>query len=151
MMAVFFTVIMLTVYLTVLLKGKLFTGFRLELAEVEVKKYRDEEYEIESELGVKTLLFLVFYSIPLILIDVALVCVGLQHDPYLYPSLVMLTYLIFVVVTSLANKKKKPDLSTDEKVEKYLKKVKKKYTLRGTLVSLLWISYFVYLLYILIL
>ncbi|MEM4994800.1 hypothetical protein WKH56_19760 [Priestia sp. SB1] len=73
-------------------------------------------------------------------------CFSLNSDPYLFPTLIMLLYLVLGFVYGIVRPKKKADLTVERNAEKHLKKLEKR-SLKQTLSSLVYVTYFAYMLF----
>jgi len=148
-MIVFLTVLILSLHIFVLFNGRLFPEFRKEIAENEIKKQRVgvDRFVTDDELGIKAIAYLFLFAIPVMLLHVFLISVGLMNDPYLYPSLGMLTFIIVnIVIQALTNKKE--DLTVESNAEEYREKLTRQHSVKNKLVLLVYIAYLVYLLWV---
>jgi len=149
---VFLIVLVLSLHIFVLFNGRLFPEFRADLAENEIEKQivGVDRYEIDEELGIKAIMYLLLFAIPVMLLHVFLISVGLMNDPYLYPSLGMLTFIIIsIIFQAKRNKeKKRQDLTIESNANEYREKLTKQHSLKNKLVLLVYITYFIYLLWV---
>ncbi len=123
-MIVFLTVLILSLHIFVLFNGRLFPEFRAELAEQEIKKHRvgTDRFVTDEELGIKAIMYLFLFAIPVMLLHVFLISIGLINDPYLYPSLGILTFIIASIIVQALRNKKGNDLTIESNAEKYREK-----------------------------
>lgn len=126
-----------------LIRGKLFHGFLMEHADWEVKIKRGDEKEFPKEMLVKSGMVGIFAMV-MFIIEVLFVVSALKVDPYLFPTLFFIV-ITFLNTVSSANSKNKKDLATEVGRVKYLTKVYKKRTFKGTILSLINFTYFTYL------
>lgn len=144
---VFFTIVFLIFYITLLAKGNIFLKLHSIFAEEEVRKQKEgsDNYKPSEDMIGATIIMLIV-GLPLILGQFIYLCNAIKYDTYTYPTLILLTYTVVnFIVTSIKNKKK-VDLSTEDKVEKYRAKYNKKRTVKGTLFQITYTVYFLYML-----
>jgi len=148
---VFLTAALLSLYILTLFYGRLFPQLRKDLAKLEIKNQRfDGDYVPDSDLAIRSLLYLFLFAIPVILTQLFLISFGLSHDPYFYPSAIMLALFITSFVITLVKNKSKKDLTVQSNAQRYLHKAKKQHTFGNKFVSIVYIAYFVYLLWVFI-
>ncbi|MGG3890222.1 hypothetical protein [Metabacillus fastidiosus] len=147
-MMLFLTFVFLIWYSVLLLKGNIFHNLGMEIGEEEIRKQRlgTDNYKADENLTIKILLISCFL-IPMIVVLVIYLCVGIQYDPLKYPTLTLLVYYVGSLLLGVLKNKKKIDLSSEDKIEKYRKKLKKKRTVKGILLQLIWTTYFLYMAY----
>lgn len=132
-----------------MLKGKLFYKLGIELAEDTISKQTNENYTPNKELGMKTL----FY-IPLMLIYIITYVIYLTKavniDPLVYPTLIMMLTYVLTTVFNFARGNKTPDLKVEENLIKYKARAFRKRTFVGFVRSLMAVTYFSYMIYVLV-
>ena len=148
----FFTILFLAYSVTVLIRGRSFHQLQVELGEEEIKKQRlgTERYVENTEILAKALLTSFLFLLPLLIIESIYLTKAVKVDPYLYPSLVALVLFIGQFIFGVLKVKKKVDLSTEQKVDKYRKQLSRTRTFGGFINALLWTSYFGYMTYVLL-
>lgn len=150
-MLIFFTVVFVAYYLISVVKGKPFKSLIEAIGEDDIRKQREgsDNYKMDKDLVLKMLLTVFLFMIPFVVIQLIYLCNALNDDPYKYPTLSLLAYYFFIIVWIAVKGKKKRDLSTDRAIEKYRKTLKKNRTVKGTLISLAFLVYFIYMLIVL--
>ena len=152
---VFWTVVFITFYLASLIKGNLFYNLTkrvgelvLKQAEAETKKEKDE---IAKEIIKSS--WMIYLTIPLAIIEYIYLFKAINIDPYKYPSIVMLFYLLLTMFVFNRNKKNKTDLTTQEGRIVYKNELEKlkRYTFKGIIKQLVFLVYFGYMFYCLVL
>ncbi|TCJ00423.1 hypothetical protein E0Y62_26885 [Cytobacillus praedii] len=145
------TIVFFIYYVILFIKGNPYHRMRILFGEEEIRKQKlgIDSYKPDETLVVKSLLLLLFL-VPFSITSIIYLCVGVQIDPYKYPTLVLLVIYIISFLWGVINGRKKVDLSSEEKILKYRKKLEKKRTLNGTFFQILWIAYFSYMAYFLI-
>ncbi|KON87466.1 hypothetical protein AF332_11930 [Sporosarcina globispora] len=151
-MMLFLTLFFLIYYVVLLVKGNFFQGVRIAMGEDEIKKQKlgMDNYKPDSDLVIKTLLLMLFI-IPFSITIIIYLCVATQYDLLKYPTLGLLVYYTVSLMWGFIKGKTKIDLSSEDKIEKYRKKLQRKRTLKGTLLQLIWVAYFGYMAYMLVL
>lgn len=147
----FFTIALLALSLFSLIKGRVFRNLQMEALEENIKKAQQgtDNYKFENYgLAARMILFMGFAITYFITLLIYLTN-AIQIDPLLFPSVAALSYYILSFVIGFVFRDKN-DYSTDEKIERARNKAKRKRTFKGTLISLLWITYYVYIGYTLI-
>lgn len=147
-MMLFLTLFFLIYYVILLVKGNFFQGIRVELGEEEIKKQKIgmDNYKPDESLAIKTLLWAAFL-IPFSITNIIYLCIATQHDPLKYPTLGLLIYFTVSLIWGIIKGKTKVDLSSEDKINKYRKKLNQKRTFKGTVFQLIWVAYFTYMAY----
>jgi hypothetical protein len=118
----------------------------IEIGELNIKKAKgetiDKEYNIETK-NILQVILIIF----LLLCEIIYLIYAINIDPYKYPTIILLLYLIFSTV--LINKNQ-PDLSIEENIIKYRKKLYKPKTFLNVLTNLTYCCYFGYMFYVLV-
>lgn len=148
---VFFTVVMLVLNLILLVSGGFFHSIKVEIGEEEIKKAKvgTDNYKRDHDFEVRVIL-MGLYTLFMTLLYFMYFSIAISFDPYLYPTLILLTYMIIVILYAFASRNKKLDLTSDEQVAKLRKRLGKKRTFRNTMVQITFIIYFGYMLYYLV-
>jgi len=144
-MLILFTIFFLTFYLIALVKGGFGREIAIEMAKEEIKKQKEgaDNYQPNKELLIKAIVCFV-PLIALAFVQFLYYCFSLNSDPFLFPTLIMLLYFVFGFVYGIAKSKKKADLTVERNAEKHLKNLQKR-SLKQTLSSLLYVTYFAYM------
>lgn len=141
-MMIFLTLFFIFSTVYSLFKGKLFHKTMLESAEFDIEKAKGKVKDMPSELVVKLLSILVYVLIVLSF-QMVYVIKATNIDPYLYPTVGFIGYVMLTFIVGLLQNKK--DLTTDEGRFLYLAKAKKRHTFTGKFGSLVYLTYFVYM------
>jgi hypothetical protein len=152
---IFWTVVFLTYALACLVKGNLFyevmkkNGLLLiKQATVEIKDERDK---INKEIIKNSWsMFLVF---PIVIGMYIYFFSALSIDTLKYPTIIMLFYVLIITFVLNKNKTPKNDLTTEEgrlKTKSAIENMKR-YSLKGIITHLIYVTYFSYMFYLLVL
>jgi hypothetical protein len=143
-------------YFSILVKGNSLGNIAYESGMIKIKKAKGEVVDREYEKSINTQ-SIVWVLLAFTILIAQFVCMvnAIKIDIYKFPTLAIV--VVSIVNFVIPNKNKKidvlsKDLSTEEKRTAYqleLEKQKKK-TLRGFIIQASYLSYFSYLLYILI-
>ncbi|WP_310876963.1 hypothetical protein [Priestia megaterium] len=146
-MLIIFTIFFLTFYLVVLAKGGIARGLAIEIAKEDIKKQKEgaDNYQPNKELAIKMLPCFV-PLIGVVIVQFLYYCFSLNSDPFLFPTLIMLLYMVLGFVYNVVKPKKKADLTVERNAERHLKKLEKR-SLKGTLQNLVYVTYFAYMLF----
>jgi hypothetical protein len=131
----------------VLAKGGIARGLAIEIAKEDIKKQKEgaDNYQPNKELAIKMLICFV-PLIGVVVVQFLYYCFSLNSDPFLFPTLIMLLYMVLGFVYNFVKPKKKADLTVERNAEKHLKKLEKR-SLKGTLQNLVYVTYFAYMLF----
>lgn len=144
---VFFTVFFLIVSLISLVKGSLFRNIYVTFGEEAIKAYKlGKDYKPDGKLGLKLFLSSVF-ALFISLSQFIYYCIAINYDNFKYPTLCFMVYFILVLVWSIAKRRSKLDLSTDEKIHKYRAKLYRGQTFKSTIAQLANVAYFAYMMW----
>lgn len=141
------TVIFIAYFLITLIKGNILSDLTIKVGEAEIKKAETGSDEIDESTykllagGCFLLLLATLEPIYLIL--------AIKHDIYKYPTLAALLYIIIsLAFIKWGNKK---DLTTEEGRNAYRKRLyqkNKRYTFKGFVTRIVFLTYFCYMFYI---
>jgi large-conductance mechanosensitive channel len=144
-MFAFFTILFLIYELLVLMKGLPFYNKRVKIHELELEKHK-EGADVGAIIIEQTKNF-----IPIILTFLVIgfayfiyLISAIEKDVYKYPTLLMLALFIFNFIKAI--NKKAPNLSTEEGRNEYKSNIYKKRTVKSTVMSLIGVAYFTYML-----
>jgi len=144
---VFLTIVFFAVTLSYLVKGTIFYDIGIEIGEDDISRARDSNYKTPEKLAVKILFFMVFGIAYMITYTIYLIK-SLSIDPYVFPTVLI---ILNIISNFIFKKTTKKDLSTEEGIEAYRKRLyKPKRTFIGTIKTIFTICYFVYMFYILV-
>lgn len=146
----FFTIVLLTYRLYLLVRGNIVKDMNIKLGELELDKavgiINEKEYN-EKSLPILLPILLIF--IPLYIIEVVYLFKAINIDVYLYPTLFVVFYYIFHIVFS---KKNKNDLTTKEgRIEYKARIYSKKVKIKSIFNNIIFVSYYSYMIYLLVL
>jgi len=133
-------------HLIELLKGSILHTLAVEVGEDKIRKHKEgldnfvPNKELDIKLGAYGIVVL-FFS----LIQFMYICTMIQRDPYLFPTVGMITYILVFYLFRVVKPKKKPNLSTERDIEKYRKKLKSKFKPVFLFNKLVITLYFVYM------
>ena len=151
---IFWTLVFITFTLIKLIKGSIFKETLIKVAEIAVKGSYPELSE-EEKKNLQTESFRIgwqyfLFGLIVIIVHIIYLLNAIDLDPIKYPTLLMIAWIILAFVKGIVSKKL--DLSTEEKRKSYLAKVYlSKRTLSGTILNLVFLSYFGYMFYLLVL
>lgn len=154
-MMIFLSVLFFTTSLLTLFKGPMFseTGKKLKLigiAEEEKKRAGDTFKSDAVENFVKTGCAPLIVALILTVVEIAYLIVAIEHDPYKIPTLLAILFLALAFVTS-SLKKKTVNMSDSElMLEKSKALSTKNVSISSAVKSLIWLSYFSYMIYVLV-
>jgi len=140
------TIFFLMYHLIELLKGSILHTLAVEVGEDKIRKHKEgldnfvPNKELDIKLGAYGIVVL-FFS----LIQFMYICTMIQRDPYLFPTVGMITYILVFYLFRVVKPKKKPNLSTERDIEKYRKKLKSKFKPVFLFNKLVITLYFVYM------
>ena len=126
-----------------LIKGRLFYDVLLESANNEIKKAKGEIKEYPNETKGK-LAFIGVYFTFYFIIELIFIYNSLKIDPYLYPTLSIMSFFFITFIIN-STKKNNKDLTTEAGQTKYLIKTAKRYTFISLVTKLIFITYFGYM------
>jgi hypothetical protein len=149
----FWTVVFITMSLLYLVRGKSFYSSIIKSGELTLEKSQENISESrKKELDQEILLT----GLPLLLVNLPLAIAKLVYffkavnvDIYKYPTLIMIAIVVIGFVIGFSNNKNNNDLSTEEKRFNYKSKLYQKRTGWGVVNSLISLSYFGYMFYVL--
>jgi len=133
-------------HLIELLKGSILHTLAVEVGEDKIRKHKEgldnfvPNKELDMKLGAYGIIVL-FFS----LIQFMYICTMIQRDPYLFPTVGMITYILVFYLFRVVKPKKEPNLSTERDIEKYRKKIKSKFKPVFLFNKLVITLYFVYM------
>lgn len=140
-MMIFFGLMLLTFNLYVLVKGNFANKFQLEIIEFAENKNKTIT-EKEIKLLINLLFYLVF-SIGYLLTTTLFLVAALKVDTILIPTLIMLLWIVVSFpINHIKHKRKTKDY--------YIKRYSKNRSIGGTLSSVIYCSYYIYILALLI-
>ncbi|MGZ9868248.1 hypothetical protein ACU3L3_07475 [Priestia endophytica] len=146
-MFTFFTILFLVFSIVALIKGDIFQSVKITMGEDEIKRQQlgTDNYVPDKKM-IGSLLTIFLVMLPFAIAKMIYLCVALSYDPFTYPTLALLVYLITSLIIGFTKKKTKIDLSTDKKIEDYRKSLNKKRTVKGVLISIVYIVHLAYML-----
>lgn len=152
----FFTLVLITLYLILLVRGSIFTNTIIKVGELTLKANEQGlknygEKKLNEELG-KLVMPMMFYTLSLLLVEMIYLINALRVDYLKYPTIIIMVLIMMAFVTS-SRKSKKDDLATEEGRQSFKKKLYKNSgrTFKGTIYKLIYLSYFIYMFYVLVL
>jgi hypothetical protein len=147
---VFWTIVFIIFYLSLLLKGSPFYKKRIEYGELEIKKFEGGDKEELSTQQMKTIGFPFVCLWCLIIVEIFYLGSALDNDPNKYPTIVAM--LILVLNVLLSKNSNNDDLSKEEDMRKYKVKLykTKRWSFKGVTSNLIYLTYFCYMFYILV-
>jgi len=134
-------------HLIELLKGSILHTLAVEVGEDKIRRHKEgldnftPNKELDMKLGAYGIVVL-FFS----LIQFMYICTMIQRDPYLFPTVGMITYILVFYLFRVIKPKKEPNLSTERDIEKYRKRLKSKFKpvfLFNKLIITLYFAYIV--------
>lgn len=151
----FWTVIFILMYGYTLIYGNFLAKPLNELAKVIIEIKEAEKFGIvltdndKKRLARKSFISLILAIVPaifFIVTELIYFTIAIPLDPFKYPSIGMLVFVIFNFIF-VKKTTKKADLETEEGFEEYKREAKKikRYTLRGWLIGLIKFVYFLYM------
>lgn len=145
----FLSVVFVALSLVTLVKGRLFHQIIIDLGEEEIRKNTVDDYRPNKELVAPTIGLIIYGLISLTTYIIYLTnAVGL--DPLKYPSLIMLVWYIFGFIIGYMKGKKKMDYTDKSKLNNLRNKLYRRRTFKGTIRSIVTLTYFIYMIYILV-
>lgn len=151
-MMLFFTVIFITYFLALLVKGNLFYDLIIKTGEEKIKNAEKglDSKEIGEE-GKKFIYVMFLVLLPMMFTEIIYVLNALTIDYLKYPTILMLLNIIIAFVRIKSTKE--VDLTIEENKIKFrenLYKNTKKRTFKGAIIQLINLTYFVYMFYLLV-
>lgn len=152
----FWTIIFLCISIIGLIKGSLFYNTNIKTGELTIKLSQatneKEKEELKKEVfkaGWGVLLFGIMFIIARIIYLLS----AIHYDFLKYPTLVIIAIMAIVFIKQIVtpNNTKDSNLNTEETINKYRAKIYQKRTVSGFLMNLINLSYFGYMLWILVL
>lgn len=142
----FWTVVFFTVSLIFLVREP-FKEMTIKAGELYIQKAQGKLTEKEyNEKALKSISW-VFLILPLFLGEIIYLICAIKIDPIIYPSVILLAYMI---INMVCNKTKKNELNTEEDIQKYRMNLYKGKTLRSIIYNLICCGYFGYIFYVLV-
>lgn len=151
---IFWTVVFITYYLAALTRGNLYYGVFQKVGELTLKQAIAETKKEKDEIAMEMLKssWTLFLGIPIMIIMYIYLFNAMNVDVYKYPTIIMLFYAILITFV-FRKKQNKNDLNTEEGRMRYkieLEKTKR-YTFRGFISQIGFLTYFGYMFYLLVL
>ena len=150
----FWTIVFITYHLAFIVRGNLYHDIMkksgeltLKQAETEDKKEKDN---IAKELVKKA--WPIWIGSIILIAEIIYILSALKIDVLKYPTAITLFYMIFVgLILSKVNKEQKYDLKIEEDRTNYKLEIKKlkRYTFKGIISNLIYITYYCYMFYLL--
>jgi len=148
----FWTVIFFTLSLILLIRGNIFYNSPIKIGELTIKKFEcsndnrviNKEFETAS---LKLMFPMLFYAF-LVICEFIYFIYAINIDIYKYPSIFIMLFFVLNIVLRYKPAKKIEDIGVDE-FRKILYKTKK-YTFRGFIYQIIYMSYFSYIFWILV-
>jgi hypothetical protein len=152
----FWTVAFLTFYLTCLIKGNIFHDAQIKAGEYKIEKAEAQELgkteiiikEIDDKYKENNWFYILI--VPLFIVFLVYIFKAFEIDIYKYPTTIILA--IFILNVIFVKSIKMPDLSTKENRDKYkiILYQSKKYTFKSFIINLFYLTYFIYMFYLLV-
>ncbi len=142
----FWTVVFFTMNL-VLLVRKPFRDALIKTGELNIQKAEGKITEKEFNEKVLNHGCIVLLFLPAFIGELIYLIYAIKIDPMIYPSVILLAYLI---IGTVFNKTKKNDLVSEEGRQKYRLELYKGKTLKSALINLIYCCYFGYMFYVLV-
>ncbi|WEG18648.1 hypothetical protein PQ478_09215 [Alkalihalophilus pseudofirmus] len=141
------TVILLTVAIYNVVTGKLFKSFIVQAGEYQIKEFRKEEIKDEETIKlVIKLVFVLLATLSLLTLTIVYLCFALSYDPFVYPSLAMLSlYILNIIVSLIRSKKLKGAPKSEDDVRKLQSKIYRKRTFKSTVIGVVGLAYYLYM------
>lgn len=146
----FWTIFLLATYVIMLFKGNFMTDTLIKVGELEIKK-AEENKKLEANDYEPKYFFGITFLILLFITEIIYLVSAIKYDIYKYPTICLIIYAILLL--ALSKKPKKKDLSTEEgrnEYRKYLYQKLRRYTLKSSLIRMVYIIYFGYMFYLLV-
>lgn len=146
---IFLTIVFIAYYLIVLVKGSFLSDLIIKAGEDEIKRVETGSKNVDEstyKLAATGCFFIVLLVLELIYLVLAI-----SHDIYKYPTLILILYVILTFAFTKWGRKK--DLTTDDGRNAYRKQLyqkNKRYSFKGFMIRLLFLTYFCYMFYILV-
>lgn len=146
----FLTLVFITWFLTLLIKGNPIANLSIRITEVGVKASEGKSLTKDEENTSVKFVLAVFGMLILWIIQIIYLIKAIPIDTYKYPTFIMIAYLIFTIVTT-KKPKSKINLTTEEGKMEYRKvgyQIEKK-TFTGVIKTLIFLAYYGYMFYLL--
>ena len=140
----FWTIVFLTFNLFLLIRNPM-KEISIKLGEVCINKAEGKIVKEETIISQILIIFLVI--LPLWIGEVIYLIYAIKLDPLIYPSIILLGYII---ISCLFIKAKNPKLNTKEEIEEYRKEIYSDRKFKRILVNIIFCIYFVYMFYVLV-
>jgi len=149
---IFLTIFFAAYYFILLIKGSFFQEFNIQLGEIKLKQAETGNLE-SNENNIKILGIGCMYFMIVIVLCVYIVS-SLKYDPIKYPTIGLIIFCILNIAFNSLKKKKKEDLTTDAGRQEFRTQLYKenasRYKFGASVKRIIFLSYFVYMFYILI-
>jgi len=152
---IFWTVVFITYYLMVLVRGNIFYDILQKAGELTIKQAtmttKKEKDAIGSEI--MKVAWKILLAIPLLIAECIYLFKAISIDTLKYPTLIILFYSLLTTFVLNKSKKTKEDLTTEEGRIRYkitLEKIKR-YSFKSFITTLIFLGYFGYMFYLLVL
>lgn len=147
----FFTVLFIGYFLYALSKGNVLYNSSIKFGEIYISyhegKITDREFTVTSIKMYTQIIFMLL----LFLIQFIYLTVALSVDPYKYPTIFIILWIIASFTLGVKASKKQPKIKEDiEAFRKHLYTNIKKRTFKGTVYQLISLVYFCFMFYILV-
>jgi hypothetical protein len=153
-MMIFLTIVFLTYYLIMLAKGNIYYDTGVKIVELELEKQTNKNNYLKTKLIEKEQLNLtlpLLLLIPFCISQIIYLIYAIGIDIHKYPTIFMILYSIFTIVKgqiSQRAKNKTENKDNISKIKTFLSKNKKR-SFNYFLSSLIHVSYFGYMFYLL--
>lgn len=147
---IFWTLVFITWFLILLIKGNPIANLSIKLTEMGIKASEGKSLTKDEENTSVKFVIAVFGMLILWIIQIIYLIKAIPIDTYKYPTFIMLAYLIFTIVTT-KKPKSKVNLTTDEGKIEYRKVAYQsgKKTFTGVIKTLIFLAYYGYMFYLL--
>ncbi|MET3209660.1 UNVERIFIED_CONTAM: hypothetical protein ABIC26_002607 [Paenibacillus sp. PvR008] len=148
---IFWTIVFIALHFILLVKGNVLRDTTIRNGELEIKT-ATEGVQTKVQLEMLKNLAPTLLLIPIVIIELIYLFTATDNDFFKFPTLIMIAMNIIGFVRFKKTSNQKRDLSTEEKRNEYRKELysTKRRSLKSTLINLVDVIYYVYMLYCLV-
>jgi len=151
----FWTIILITIYLILLVRGSFFTNTIIKLGELTLKANEQGleyygEGRLKNELG-KIGMPMLFYGLGMLIVQLFYLINALSVDYLKYPTIIIMIIIMSGFAIGAKKTKNKDDLTTEKGRQNYRTKLYKQSSrkFKSTMTQIIYLSYFIYMFYVL--
>ena len=152
-MLIFFTILFIAIYTISLIKGSPFKDELIQIGEAEIRIAQGENKEdvyLEKNIILSSIKIFII-SITIIISQLIYFIVALKYDVLLYPTILIMSYVVTEIVYQIIFKRNSDlKLNSEKEIQKFKNKLYGKTPLKSTLINIVFLSYFIYMFYILV-